>query len=335
MNSDKTTAVEVIDAKCPDVRAFDFNAVDGDAARELGIVISGGVDDRLSRAAGAYNAATRLAVEAGYLLLSVKTEIGHGQFDERVSALGLSRQRSSELMRMAKFASSLPQAKRAELLSIPKTKALMLASADQEVLEVLLEDGADDLDGLSVRELRSKIALLKAQLTDTQVNEQAAKAEAEGLKQRMQRGRTDGVPMMVADLRAEILAHGAKARLGIQSLEAAVLELRDMQDSVLEDWMSGSVQLLWTQLAALSAQVGSVAQAVEARFEVADLMAGGMQPMAYLSTEEAAEVAEQFAQLTTAHGYERDLRAHEREQARPRGRGRPAAAPKAPKGSKK
>src|SRR5450830_1502562 len=158
----KKQTTEVVETKSRTVREFEFTMEDAIAADELGIVLGGAMGDRITRAVVSYNMAARLAVEAGYLLLSVKSEIGRGNFIASVEAMGLSTQRASELMQSAKFISAVPKAQRAELLSLPKSKVLALASADPAVIEQMLEDGdVSDLDSLSVRALRLRIRELE------------------------------------------------------------------------------------------------------------------------------------------------------------------------------
>lgn len=52
----------------------------------------------------------------------------------------------------------------------------------------------------------------------------------------------------------------------------------------------------------------------------------------YLSKQEVLETARRFRELSQVHDYERALREWEREQAKPKGKGRPKAKPVAPGG---
>src|ERR1035437_7809441 len=112
----KSQAVEVIDANRRTSVDFVFSEQDASVAQSLGIVIAGSVVDRVSRAISACNLAARLAIESGYLLLSVKDELPHGEFESGVEAMGLQPQRARELMRTAKFITSLPEDRRSEFL---------------------------------------------------------------------------------------------------------------------------------------------------------------------------------------------------------------------------
>lgn len=323
------------------VRDFAFTEADGAAAASLGIVLAGGVDDRIQRAVHHYNLAARLAVEAGYLLLSVKGEAEHGAFEEEIERLGLSSQRASELMRMAKFATSLPEDRRAELLMLPKSKVLAIASADQAVIQDLLEEGGD-FEDLSVRDLRKRIQELEAKVTDTAVERDTAAAERDGLAKQLRRRRAEeadrdgGVPLVVADMRAEVAELVKKAELSLASLHPMGVEIVNLAGHAeASEWISPSLRFALSGLIALRVQLdGLVGQFAHAMGEDVKRLQSQPDALAFLDETEIKTVAEDWARLTAVHQHEQALRAHEREQAHPKGKGRPPAPPKPPKAAK-
>jgi hypothetical protein len=314
-----------------------FTEADQSAAQQLGIVIGGALQDRIGRAVVAYNMAARLAVEAGYLLLSVKADLAHGEFEAGLDSLGLSRQRAAELMRMAKFATALPEGQRAELLNLPKSKVLALASADAEVIADLLEDGSvSDLEGLSVRDLRQKIRELQAAQVDAAVDRDTMKAERDGLARQLKRRAVDAedacVPMVVADQRAELAALVKKAELSINSLYPLGIEIINLSGhDEAGVWVEPTLRLGVAGLLSLREVVdGVIKKYVEAMGESAKRLASQPDSLAFLDESEVGLVATEWATLTATHQHEAALRQHERDQAKPKGKGRPNAAPKAP-----
>ncbi|MFI5447734.1 hypothetical protein [Polaromonas sp. UC242_47] len=338
----KKPSTAVTEANPRTVRAFDFSPADAEAAQQMGIVVGGPAADRITRAVVSYNMAARLAVESGYLLLSVKGELEHGDFTAALEETGLSSQRASELMRMAKFATSLPDAQRADMLSMPKSKVLMLASADPAVIEDLLSDEeAGDLDALSVRELRQRISDLKAQATDLSVQVETAEAERDGalkkLKKRNQRDEDDqGVPLVIADIRAEMASLVKKAELAVTSMYPVGVEAVTLSGHAeASEWVKPTLRLGLSGLMAVRELIdGSIKSYVEAMGEQAERLASKPDALAFLDESEIKGVAEDWTQLTALHSHEEALRKHERDQAKPKGKGRPAKAPEAP-GSKK
>lgn len=317
---------------------LDFTEKDAAAAASLGVVTGGSAADRVTRAITAYNQAARLAVEAGYLLLSVKAETDHGQFDEGVQALGLSPRRARELMQMAKFTTALPEEQRAELLALPKSKVLALAGADPEVIEQMLEDGElSDLDDMSVRGLRQRIRELEAQATDLSVQRDKAEADLKASEKKARRAARDAedivVPLAVADLRAELAAFIKKAELSITSLHpigVEVVGLVEHEEAV--EWVKPTLRLGLSGLLAVRELVdGSIKSFAEALGEDAKRLRSRPDSLAFLDDSEIKAVAEEWAGLTALHQHEAALREHERAQARPKGKGRPANAPQAPK----
>lgn len=327
----------VIEANVRTVRTLDFTDADSAAAQELGIMIGGAIGDRISRAVVSYNMAARLAVEAGYLLLSVKAETDEGKFVSSVEAMGLTRQRSAELMRMAKFATMLPEAQRAELLTLPKSKVLVLASADPSVIEQMLEDGdVSDLDDMSVRGLRLRIRELEAGTTDLAVERDTALADLKAVEKKLKRSARDeddyGVPVVVADMRAEMAALIKKAELAVTSLHPVGVEIVNLRGhDEASEWVEPSLRLGLSGLLAVRELVdGSIKSFSQAMGEQVKRLQSGPDALAFLDATEVKAVADEWARLTATHQHEAALREHERTQAKPRGKGRPAKAPEAP-----
>lgn len=320
---------------------LDFTPDDTAAAGSLGIVLTGSLEDRIGRAVYAYNNATRYAVEAGYLLLSVKAEVEHGQFEEGIEALGLTRQRASELMRMAKFATLLPADRRAEMLMLPKSKVLALAAADAEVIADLLDAPQGDeveLQSLSVRELRKRIRELEAKAVDAATERDTLAAERDGLAKKLRRRERDaedheGTPLVVADMRAEGAALLKKAELALGGLHPLGVEVVGLASADAADWIKPSLRLVLSGIVALRLQAdGLIAQYAKALGDDARKLASQPDALAFLDETEIKTVAEDWARLVAVNQHEAAMRAHERKQAKPRGKGRPEKAPQAPDG---
>lgn len=334
----KKQSTEIAEANPRTSGALDFTEADTAAATSLGIVLSGALDERISRAVYAFNNATRYAVEAGYLLLSVKAEVERGQFETGIQDLGLSSQRASELMRMAKFATALPEQRRAEMLMLPKSKVLALAGADAAVIEDLLadEDGTD-LAALTVRELRDRIKDAEAQLADVAVERDTAIAERDGLAKKLKKRNRDaedheGTPIVIADIRAEMAALVKKGELSVDSLYPVLDELVGYSGhEQAGTWVHPSVRYALSGLVSLRLQIdGLIGKAAAALGDDAKRLQSSPDGLAFLDEGEIKAVAEEWQRLVATHQHEAALREHDRKQAKPRGKGRPEAAPKAP-----
>lgn len=335
----KQPTTQLVETEVRTSGQIEFTEADTAAAASLGIVLSGALDERISRAIYAFNNATRYAVEAGYLLLSVKAEVEHGQFVTGIEELGLSKQRASELMRMAKFATTLPEDRRAEMLMLPKSKVLELAGADAAVIEDLLADAdGADLNALSVRELRQRIRELEAAQTDTSVQLDTVTAERDGLAKKLKKRARDaedheGTPIVIADIRAEGAALLKKAELSVDALHPLGVELCGLAGTeTAQGYVNPSLRLLLSGLVALHLQLdGVIKKFADALGDDKRKLASPPEGLAFLDDNEIANVAEEWARLTSTHQHEAELRKHERKQAQPRGKGRPENAPKAPK----
>lgn len=302
-----------------------------DFAVSLGVELSGTVEERLDSAALHMNRSQRHMLAAGVLLASIKADCKHGEFTELVEQRGFAQRSAQRAMQYAEFVLSRPESEREQLLGVSSSKVLLLASADPAVVESMLGDRAGDIDALSVDKLRQKLRDLEEQAADLAVQRDTAEAEADGLKKRLKRGlpdREDSVPVRVADLRAEVLALGKKAALALDSFTPLRAELIEVcGTNGIAHWGDASLRLAVSQLGALRLQLDGLLKTFLLDLPDEDPTPAKLSP---LTKQEVLETARQFAELTQVHTYEAELRAWEREQARPQGKGRPRNKPEAP-----
>lgn len=196
-----------------------FEAADELAATELGISLAGSTEVCLQRAVSAQNAATALVLESGYLMLKVKAECEHGEFEKRLKTHGISRQRAYELMSYAKLYSRLDAEQRKQVFSLPKTKVLALAAADIEVVQDFLDDPGVDLT-LNVRDLRLRLRDQESMHKQTIEVLQADIKHKDSIIQRLEREghRTYHFDPHTHLVREECLAHQAECELALNSL---------------------------------------------------------------------------------------------------------------------
>lgn len=334
-----TTAVATLETKSADTAhlvADQVVDVSGlaqitDFAVQIGVELHGSLDERADAAALHMNRSQRHALAAGVLLLSIKADCKHGEFMGLVAQRGFAHRTAQNAMAYAQFMLGRPADERLRLIEIPRSKLMEIASADPEVIQTLLEDGGESIDALSVRALRQRITELEAATTDLTVQRDTAEAEAEGLRKKVKRGlpeRQDQVPLVVADLRAEIMALGKKASLALDSFSGLASELMALVGTdAAHDWADATVRLGASQLAALAVQLNGVLRYYASALPGEDMTPT---PRSYLTKQEVAEAAKTFAELAQLHDYERALREWEREQQRPKGKGRPKAKPEAP-----
>ena len=314
-------------SKTDDVVRFDGMA---EFAVRLGVELSGTVEERADSAAQHISRSQRHMLASGILLLSVKSECNHGRFSELITIHGFEERAARRAMQYAQFVLSRPSDERDALIDMPKYKVLALAAADPEVVEAMLESGTAGINALSVRALQQELADTKASLADAAVQRDTAEAELAGARKRLAKGqpdREDAVPHVVADLRAEIVALAKKADLAIDSFSSVGNDVMALPAEA-AGWVDATLRLAVSALGALHLQIGGVL----GRFLKA-LPDTGPVPQSYLTEQEVRETARAYHQLVALHGHEKALRDWEAQQKRPRGKGRPAAKPEAPKGT--
>lgn len=328
---DKTSsAVAVAHSASADVRtAVNFGDPERAMARQMGINLEASADVRTEQAVFAQNVATYNLIQAGLLLSSVKSEMQPDEFEALIEARGLTKRRAYELMQGASFCARLPDGARDEVLHLQKSKVLALASADPEVVQAMLDDEDVDVSTMSVKALRERIRELEASVADRDVRLETAEAEAKAAKKAAKKDRSGDVPVAIFDIRAEAVAQVERSRLAVEEVQALGRDLVNLVgvDGVYQ-WVDPTARLAVTGLVALQVQIAGVLQQFREGFDLVDTAPA---PMSYLTPDEVEEAAKRFADLIALHQHEKALRDWERQQERPRGKGRPAAKPEAPK----
>lgn len=329
-------------AKLDNVVKFEITETAVALAARFGLNLADSKEARVDRAAQNMNRSMQCMVAAGLDLASLQADCEHGEFLSLIEERGFEQRGAYRAISYTRFLLSRSDEERERLLEMPKSKVLALASADSVVIDDLLAEGDDgDLATLSVRDLRVRIRELEASNTDLSVKADTAEAERDGALKKLKRRQrdaddSDGVPVVVADIRLEIVALLKKAELAITSLHPVTVEaygLRGNEQS--HDWSDPTLRLALSGLLALRELVdGGLKGLADALGDKAKRLASHPEALSFLDESEVKEVAAEFANLIALHSHEEALRKHERDQAKPKGKGRPAKAPEAP-GSKK
>lgn len=335
----KTVTTEVV--KVINVDKFAVTDAATALAHRFGLNLADSKETRVERAAQNMNRSMHCMVAAGLDLASLQADCDHGEFLSLIEERGFSQPGAYRAISYTRFLLSRSEDEREVLLSMPKSKVLALASADAAVIDDLLDDDSDtDLDALSVRELRKRIKELQANSTDLSVQVDKAEAERDGALKKLKRRNRDeedaGVPLVVADIRAEFAALVKKAELAVTSMHPVCVEavlLRGHEQA--SDWVDPTLRLALSGLLSLRELIdGGLKGLADAMGEKAKRLAILPDALSFLDESEIKAVAAEWATLTATHSHEEALRKHERDQAKPKGKGRPAKAPEAP-GSKK
>lgn len=325
----KPTTTAVVAASADVRTAVSFGDPERSMARQMGINLEASADVRTEQAVFAQNVATYNLIQAGLLLSSVKDEMEPAAFEALLAARGLTKRRAYELMQGASFCARLPDGDRDEVLHLKKSKVLALASAEPEVVQAMLDDDEVDIGAMSVKAMRERIRDLQAAVADRDVRLETADAEAKAAKKAAKKDRASEVPAAIFDIRAEAVAQVERSRLAVEEVQALGRDLVNLVGvEGVYQWVDPTARLAITGLLALQVQIDGVLKQFKKAFELMDVKPA---PMSYLTPVEVEEVAKRFADLIAVHQHEKALRDWERQQERPRGKGRPAAKPEAPK----
>ncbi len=302
-------------------------------AVRLGVELSGTVEERADMAAAHMSRSQRHMLASGILLSSIKAECDHGQFIALITERGFEDRAARRAMQYAQFILARPEAEREQLIELAPSKVIAFAGVDPEIVEASLQDGVDRIDALSVRALRQELAEAKASIADLSVQRDTAETELATARKRLAKGqpqREDAVPLVIADLRAEVAALAKKAELAIGSFQPLGVDVINLVGSEAHDWADATLRLAVAALGSLRLQIDGLLKSY-----LKELPGQDPSPTerSYLSKQEVAETARRYGELIALHDHEKALREWEAQQRRPRGKGRPAAKPDAPKGA--
>ena len=318
---------------------FEMTNAEHDLATAMGLSLGGDVAALVGAAATKTNQALTLVIESGLLLMEAYAQIEDSErsesmrsdskpkFKALIESVNMPFQRAYEAMSMAKFAAGLPEAQRADMLALPKSKVALLAQADPEVVADLFDDEGFDVAALSIRDMKIQIRELKAAKTQAAVERNRAEEKAERLERELKSAQssredmTDIVPAHVIDIRLECAALYKKAELSVDGIARLHNEVNLLDG----EWALSCARSNFAALQSLIAQAKGAAAELHRQYG-ADLD-GDNSTMERLTQKELFKCAVEYRQITAEHEHEAALRAHERDLSKPKGKGRPKAAP--------
>lgn len=293
--------------------------------RGLNKQIESPIKKRLQVVANKTNDAFNSLIDAGTLLASIKQECTSDEFKQHIESIGLPPQRAYEMIRYASFAHSLPAAQRKKLTALNKTKVILLAHAEDEVIEDYLEndEGFEELQGMSVRELKNELNKRKQQTADLNVQNDTLTAQLKEATSKKSRALTGGViPLYIEYVRNEACALDYKSRLCVDDLQALANDLIQTASSADETdkYLIGFKALYAATNSILNSALILRNQMHE---QFPQVIHGGFEPIEQMVEAEALRLAGDMKLISQEHDHERLVREHQREASRPKGRGRP------------
>lgn len=295
-------------------------------ATELGLDIHTSLETRMDAAVKKTNQALRLVIEAGVCYTTVRAELPHGEFENWLNERGVSRQRASEAMKLAHISKTLPTKERQQLFSVSKTKALLIAKADKEIIDQLIEETSGgelkDLDQLSFRDMRDRIRKLEADKADLEVENETRAATIRNLNEQAAGARNfnQDFPDFVNVSRHEGNALSTEISMRLDELERHVNELIDMGSTAAPEMLSIAVTSLEIHLKALAARSYKIANHLNTNMGA---LVTELKSEHVLSDEEIESAIRDRNTMTQEMQQQQKIRDDERENAKPRKPGRP------------
>ncbi len=298
-------------------------------AAEMGVDLDIGINERLDRVVTKTNNALRLAVEAGLDLISIKSECEHGEFGGLLVERGISRQRASEMMIMARATSQLPPSQRSNLLELTKKKALLLAKTDPEVMQKALnDDELGDLQSCSYQSMRERIRELENKNANLETELDTSQTREEDLKARLKKERNGSeYPDFVVVTRHESDALTQKVMLCLDDLSRLMDDLVKLNhdphmDDGLQNYMNMASTTLMAHLNGIQAKTSQVLRTAVDNLPP-QLTSSQINASLLYSDDEVSQAVQEREMLIREHEQEKQIRDNEREANKKRGPGRP------------
>lgn len=309
-----------------------------DLANYYDLALTGNVQDLVREASAKTSRAQHMMVEAGLLLICAHSRLSaerttqinnaNPEFAALLEANGLPKQRASELMRIARYISTLSPEQRESMMGLGKKKILAFASTDLEVLDQMILEGEEfDFSEANTDATRRRIKELEAKLAQTSVERNRAEEKTERLERELRSAQSsrsdvaDIVPAHVSDIRLEVAALYKKAELSIDGVARLHAEINLLDG----EWSLSCARSTFAALQSLINQAKGAAAELHRQYG-ADLD-GDNSTMERLTQKELFTCATEYKALVGEHEHEAALRAHKRDLDKPKGKGRPKDAP--------
>lgn len=231
---------------------------------------------------------------------------------------GLTKGRVYEKIGLAKLYLAIPEGQRKSYLSLSQTKAVKLASVGPESIKEVIENNPDKLDEfalMSRAEMKAEINRLKKRVSEQNTE---LELKSKSITKLQNRHRTTDFTQETEDVRAECLALQAECELPINSLE-----------KLFEEHVNSSEKEYWERMGQIWITVNVVcARAVDLVTRMKDLLEEDNLPKRIqtehtMLPDEAERWILDYRRIVNDHENARYERQRKREEAAPRGRGRP------------
>jgi len=234
-----------------DLQPEPLSADERQLADRLNIDVERPTTDLLDSAVDRLNTTARMIVGAGLELISAKSRCEHGEYEQLLEQRQVAQQRASELIAYAKFAARLSPKQQERALGLGKSKTLLLARAEREVVEELLEsdENFDSVATLSVRDMRRRIKQLEASNAGLKKDVRTHKERANQLQTRNYGDESSyPYPDFVAVARRESHKLTQKAELCIDDLRQLFADHMELVDNAsdkryAEFWETGAAAI--------------------------------------------------------------------------------------------
>lgn len=207
------------------------------------------------------------SLKQGLLLLQVKSQCSHGEFERRLIESGLSLRIARDCLSIAKMFLALPPSKvtAPSLLGMTHTCLREMSKLPIQILDKLDDEALEGLSELSSRELAKEVKRLRLEKAEAEEHAAAAINQMNLLQLKTQSTDVQGWPKLIGTIRQNALGQSSVASEFVEKAFVDVNELVNARQFTVEQRLAAA-QTIWHTWLAVEQRLAQMLQTMSDEF---------------------------------------------------------------------
>jgi hypothetical protein len=236
-------------------------------AGALHVVMPDSIDSCMDRVTFLANRQFSDAAEMGLILMNVKKQVGHGQFNALVEERGIHKRTAQRAIAVAKMLISLPKGKSdtVSLLNLSQKQLTELTKVPIETLKELDDEDYEVLAETASKDIRKQVAVLMEQKTEAETALAHAVNELENERLRKAPTIRFDMPVFISELRKDAVVHTELLNEVLEHAQNGIMQLCQLRSMDLNARISAA-QVVHHAYASIYMQLGQLLSQVHLEF---------------------------------------------------------------------
>ncbi|NOU50247.1 hypothetical protein HG263_06780 [Pseudoalteromonas sp. JBTF-M23] len=236
-------------------------------AGTLHVVMPESIDGCMDRVTFLANRQFSDAAEMGLVLINVKAQVGHGQFNELLKERGIHKRTAQRAMAVSKMLMKLPKSKSdtVSLLNMSQKQLTELTKVSIETLKELDDEDYEVLAETASKDIRKQVAELIEKKTELEDTLATTINELENERLRKAPTTRFDLPIFISEIRKDAVVHTELLNEALQQAQAGVRQLCELRSLDLTDRISAA-QVVHHTYASIYSQIGTMLSQIHMEF---------------------------------------------------------------------